>query len=829
MQKKIYTKLALCLFLCFTEAVTNAQVWDWTKTGPNGIKNPNPPSDNDDDAPYELATDAQGFVYALGDYNDSLYLNNNFITKGFGSYLAKYDAAGNLIWYRLIRRTGVYLVDNYDYKIGASDMVINASGIFIVGHIPELPFNQVSSYAIGDSQYTVDTTGSYIYGATAEFFICKLNWNGGVEWNKTSRNAAVFGNYRPTITSDNNNNIIVSGFKFNRLCGTCGNYQTIFYTGTDPVIDNTGRPYTEQVFILKYDSNGTFLWSKYIKNDLINGGGSGIPVSLACDNSNNIWLYASAYSGSFFDNIQFTSTHGTLPLNVLTKLNSNGNFQFVKEIATLSINDRVARFGKPQFLAFDNADNLYALVNLSNQPNSFLDGSIPISNTNQKIYLLKYSNEANLIWYKTFGGRNQYGDDYSTDIKFYNNALWYTGSIRSSYSFPDTSYFNFNPVTVPDKRITSNFLKFFAAKSDTAGNFNWVTTYSGGSNVHGLSIAPTSSGVYTSGSYRVSINDLGSLGGSFINPDIYIQNQFLGKLKDQYIRIGAFPTQVAPDCKITIPFTAFGLALSGNNRFIAELSDATGDFTTPTQIGSFRTTGSGAINATIPSNLPIGTTGYKIRIRSTDTLLTGFNYYAYADAGSNLTISCLKPTNLQARNITSTSARLSWTPPANCVVGFQLQYKPVDSLIWITLQFGGNNRTVTGLLPGTTYEWRVQTGCRQAPPIGSGNVRGTNFTTAAAASIAVLDMNSSDAKTGSPLLYPNPVVSTLNITMQTKNTGTVNIRITDVAGRTVFEEKLQNSSSYFTRAINLSRLSKGTYIIELSSGNEMQKGKFVKE
>ncbi|MBK9075146.1 MAG: T9SS type A sorting domain-containing protein [Flavobacteriales bacterium] len=58
------------------------------------------------------------------------------------------------------------------------------------------------------------------------------------------------------------------------------------------------------------------------------------------------------------------------------------------------------------------------------------------------------------------------------------------------------------------------------------------------------------------------------------------------------------------------------------NDFIAQLSDANGDFTNAVDIGSIEATGSGVINALIPANTPFGT-GYRIRVISTSPEFIG--------------------------------------------------------------------------------------------------------------------------------------------------------------------------------------------------------------
>lgn len=68
-----------------------------------------------------------------------------------------------------------------------------------------------------------------------------------------------------------------------------------------------------------------------------------------------------------------------------------------------------------------------------------------------------------------------------------------------------------------------------------------------------------------------------------------------------------------------------------SNVFTAELSDATGSFSSPTVIGSLTATGSGTISATLPAGIAAGTQ-YRIRITSSNPARTS------ADNGTNLTI-----------------------------------------------------------------------------------------------------------------------------------------------------------------------------------------------
>ena len=95
---------------------------------------------------------------------------------------------------------------------------------------------------------------------------------------------------------------------------------------------------------------------------------------------------------------------------------------------------------------------------------------------------------------------------------------------------------------------------------------------------------------------------------------------------------------------VSVPFTITGTFTSGN-VFTAQLSNASGSFTSPVSIGTLTTTTSGTILATIPAGTPAGT-GYRIRVVSSNPSITG------TDNSINLTIN---PLPVAAGTITGTA------------------------------------------------------------------------------------------------------------------------------------------------------------------------------
>lgn len=80
---------------------------------------------------------------------------------------------------------------------------------------------------------------------------------------------------------------------------------------------------------------------------------------------------------------------------------------------------------------------------------------------------------------------------------------------------------------------------------------------------------------------------------------------------------------------------------------------------------------------------------------------------------------CPAPTGLTATNVAATSATLAWNSVAGAVV-YNVRYRtsPSPTGTWQTVTTQTNNVNLTNLLPQTTYEWQVQSGC----PNGNGAI-----------------------------------------------------------------------------------------------------------
>ena len=184
---------------------------------------------------------------------------------------------------------------------------------------------------------------------------------------------------------------------------------------------------------------------------------------------------------------------------------------------------------------------------------------------------------------------------------------------------------------------------------------------------------------------------------------------------------------------------------------------------------------------------------------------------------------CNAPSGLNVSNITDTSARLQWSPPASSVRGFQIVYRPVNAGEWIKKwrPAARDHIILKELLPNTTYKWAVRSICGKDSSLSEW-VKGANFTTSS--------VFASNQKYGTLHISPNPVTgNVLNLRIASSSATSIHVSISDIQGKTFINQKLELSNSVLNKAIDVSALPKGIYILKvINSNNELQQIKFVK-
>jgi hypothetical protein len=256
----------------------------------------------EDDDSYAVHISQDGYLFLTGSFADTAYFeddtlicfdNNIFY---FDIFLAKYTLDGELIW---VTRAGEAFWDE------AFGVCSDPSGnTFITG-----------SYW-GTCKFDNFTlSGLYGLGATDGFdiFIAKYDVNGNALW--ANRMVEKGWDRGSDVASDQSGN-----------CYVTGGFQTALLFGGfgGPSLTTTGDSGDEDIFMVKYDSNGNFIWK-------ISAGSVDFDQAraLALDKDNNIYL-----TGVFSDTASFDSTDQVISYGLtdafLAKYDSTGELLWVR-------------------------------------------------------------------------------------------------------------------------------------------------------------------------------------------------------------------------------------------------------------------------------------------------------------------------------------------------------------------------------------------------------------------------------------------------------------------------------------------------------------------
>jgi hypothetical protein len=261
----------------------------------------------------------------------------------------------------------------------------------------------------------------------------------------------------------------------NIIGGAIDNLDNIYATGST-IINHTGRIDTDEL-VVKLDSDGNLLWNVTYDNGY--GADSGYKISTDLNNnvyvggyginnnSNNDALLREYNStGDYLWNITYDSGYGDYAFDV--KVDSLGN------IYSIIVNNQYGTYDSILFKYNSTKDTIWnktynagsdditnrMSINIYNDL-IYLTGSINVTSRGDIDWLiLKYNNNGNLIWNKTYdGGFFKSEVSYSNTIDLFGN-LYVTGHLRNNAS-------NYDGRVI---KINSN------------GDLIWSQTYGNGAN-----------------------------------------------------------------------------------------------------------------------------------------------------------------------------------------------------------------------------------------------------------------------------------------------------------------------------------------------------------
>jgi hypothetical protein len=380
-----------------------------------------------------IATDLNGNAYITGSFHMSTITFDTITLTTAGVqdiFIAKYDAAGNVLWAKRAGGT------NFDE---GTNITTDNDNVYLTGDF--------SSSSINFGSTALTNSGG------TDIFLAKYDSSGNVIWAKSA--GGIYQDKPSGIKTDVAGSVFLSGF----FSSTSISFGSSILTNADA----SGGTY--DIFLVKYDSSGNLLWVRREGGNSDDGADA-----IAIDTSANIFITGSFSSPTITfgsATLMLGSTWGDI---FTAKYDSSGNPLWAKK-AGGTYNQ--AAYGA----STDMNGNIYIAGAFQSDTCSF--GSIILTNasntTDEDIFVAKYDGTGNVLWAVSAGGPPQ---DVPWDIC--TNALgnvYITGYFWSStLSFGSNTLINGGPPTTGD---------MFVAKLD------YITDISEQANFHdGLNLFP---------------------------------------------------------------------------------------------------------------------------------------------------------------------------------------------------------------------------------------------------------------------------------------------------------------------------------------------------
>jgi PKD repeat protein len=351
---------------------------------------------------------------------------------------------------------------NWSKKIGGTgddrgrSIAVDGSGnTYITGH-----FSGTADFDPGTAVFNLTAMG------TVDMFIAKYNAAGNFVWAFNAGGSSSNNTAGKSIAVDGSGNVFVTGYFY----GTADLDAT-------PTFDNFTSSGLSDVFISKYNSAGSYQWTKTIGSS-----NADVGYNLAVDGNGDVHV-----TGSFEGTADFDPGAGTATLlNVgsedifFAKYDGNGNYIWAKSVGSSS-----SDYGYG--IALDINGNCYVTgyfnASADFNPGAGTNTLSPVSGDD--FFIAKYDANGNHVWAKGIGGS---GNDYSYNVAVDQNSdVFVTGFFEGTVDFDPSAGTN---------NVTSSGLDdIFFAKYNGSGTLQWAKNIGGtGTFDFGSNLAVSSTG-----------------------------------------------------------------------------------------------------------------------------------------------------------------------------------------------------------------------------------------------------------------------------------------------------------------------------------------------
>ncbi|MEP7168922.1 MAG: SBBP repeat-containing protein, partial [Bacteroidota bacterium] len=376
------------------------------------------------DEALDNATDQNGNILTTGYFSQTAqFSSTTLVSNGSGDiFISKQDSNGTYQW---ATQAGGAASDRA-YGI-ATD---NSGNIFVSGF-----FSATATFG------TFILTSS---NNSQDVFVAKLDAAGNFLWAKKFGGTDI--DLALSINSDASGNVIVTG----QFKGTAQFGSNTFTSMIDP---NTSAP-SYDIFILKLDAAGNFLWSKHGAAKYDDRG-----LAVSSDNAGNIYV-----TGQFSDTLHFANTYNNNAFNAgfLLKLGPAGNEIWIRRL----------------FAALVTPYNVRCFANEIYVTGDF-QGNLTIAGTSQttvttvypyNIFVSKFDGTGTVLWIEHNGSDNSVS---SLDIAIDGSGDAYiTGLFTCVFS-------EYSSLYGPGIFNSVGFRDVFISKVSSSGQLIWERQFGG--------------------------------------------------------------------------------------------------------------------------------------------------------------------------------------------------------------------------------------------------------------------------------------------------------------------------------------------------------------
>lgn len=467
-------KNQLMFFSLIISFGAQAQILEWTKTlGGSSFDNGQAICEDQEGNLYST-----GFFYSILDFDPS---SDEFILSSTGNndiFIQKLSASGEFLWAKSIGGNG--------FDRGSSICVDNLGNVYVTGS-----FSGVVDFDPSEAEFNFTSSGD------SDIFILKLDTSGNLLWARVLGGTGT--DEGRSITTDSEGNVY-----------TLGVFENTVDFDPSASIENISSNGSYDVFIQKFDSNGSFIWVKTF-GGVFEDGGAEIEEAGG-------YIFVLGY---FQDIVDFNQggesvnhTSSGLDDVFVYKLDLQGNYSWVKCFGGQG-------YDIPVSIAFDASENIFTTGfyygNADFDP-GVGESTLSSYNASLDCFIQKMDSSGIFLWAKSFGG--------GLDDTLLGLTVDSLGSVYTTGTFRGTA--DFNPGFETENLISNGETDIFVLKLDNSGELIWVLSYGGDGFDIGNDIVINSQGkIYVIGTFSDTVdfnssqdvNEFLSVGES----DIFIQ------------------------------------------------------------------------------------------------------------------------------------------------------------------------------------------------------------------------------------------------------------------------------------------------------------------